>query len=105
MKKRPSVLSIDEEFIKTVKQTIKSFGVQVIPFTSILKVLGYTRLTGNSHTLLTAVIAVCGVEMGFKIEKFGRSLVLIPSCEETQAEKELYSLLDSCRYSEKFEKR
>jgi hypothetical protein len=82
MRKRPSVLGIDEEFIKTVKQTIKSFGVQVIPFTSILKALGYTRLTGNSHTLLTTVIAVCGVEMGFKVVKIGRSLVLLKNTEE-----------------------
>jgi hypothetical protein len=77
MKKRPTVLGIDEEFIETVKQTIKSFGAQVIPFTSILKALGYTGLTGNSHTLLSAVIAVCGVEMGFKVEKIGKSLVLV----------------------------
>ena len=77
MKKRPSVLNIDEEFIKTVKQTIKGTGARVIPFTSIFKALGYAKLTGNSHTLLATVIAVCGVEMGFKIKKFGRSLVLI----------------------------
>jgi len=77
VKKGPSVLNIDEEFIKTVKQAIKGTGAQVISFTSIFKALGYTGLTGNSHTLLSAVIAVCGVEMGFKVGKFGRSLVLI----------------------------
>ena len=71
------MLGIDEEFVKTVKQTIKSINASVIPFTSIFKALGYTKLTGNSHTFLTAVIAVCGVEMGFKVEKLGRSLVLI----------------------------
>jgi len=77
VKKGLSVLNIDEEFIKTVKQAIKSTGAQVIPFTSIFKALGYNGVTGNGHTLLSAVIAVCGVEMGFKVGKFGKSLVLI----------------------------
>jgi len=71
------VLDIDEQFIKIVRHVIQSFGTPVIPFTLIFEALGFSGLTGNSHTLLSTVIAVCGVEMGFKVEKFGRSLVLI----------------------------
>jgi hypothetical protein len=77
MKKRLSILDVDEQFIKMVKHVIKSFGTPVIPFTSIFEALGFSGLTGNSHTLLSAVIAVCAVEMGFRVEKLGRSLVLV----------------------------
>ena len=77
MKKKLSVQNIDEQFIKIVKHVIQSFSTPVISFTSIFEALGFRGLTGNSHTLLSAVIAVCGVEMGFKVEKLGRSLVLV----------------------------
>jgi hypothetical protein len=75
--KKLSVPNIDEQFIKMVRHVIQSFSAPVIPFTSIFEALGYRGATGNSHTLLSAVIAVCGVEMGFKVEKLGRSLVLV----------------------------
>jgi hypothetical protein len=82
MKKRLSVLNIDEQFIEMVKHVIQSFSTPVIPFTSVFEVLGFSGLTGNSHTLLSAVIAVCGVETGFKVMKIGRSLVLLKNKEE-----------------------
>jgi hypothetical protein len=82
MKKRLSVLNIDEQFIKMVKHVIQSFGTPVIPFTSIFEALGFSGLTGNSHTLLSAVVAVCAVEMGLKVVKIGRSLVLLKNKEE-----------------------
>jgi hypothetical protein len=77
MKRRLSVLDVDEQFVKMVKHVIQGFNAPTVPFTSIFEKLGYNKLTGNSHTLLSAVIAVCAVEMGFKVGKFGRSLVLI----------------------------
>jgi len=68
---------INEQFIKTVKHVIQSFSTQIVPFTLIFEALGYSGLTGNSHTLLSAVIAVCAVEMGFRVEKLGRSLCIV----------------------------
>jgi len=75
--KRLSVFDINEQFIETVRRVIQSFSTPIIPFTSIFEMLGYTGITGHNHTRLVVVIAVCGVEMGFKVEKLGRSLVLI----------------------------
>jgi hypothetical protein len=77
MKKKLNVSDIDEQFVKVVKHVIQSFGTPVIPFTSIFEALGFSGLTGNSHTLLSAVIAVCGVEMGFQVRKIGKSLILV----------------------------
>jgi hypothetical protein len=81
MKKKLNILDIDEQFVKVVKHVIQGFSTPVIPFTSIFEALGFSGLTGNSHTLLSAVVAVCAVEMGFKVMKIGRSLVLLKNKE------------------------
>jgi hypothetical protein len=65
---------IDTYLIKKFLTEIKS---PIIPLTLVFKALGFNGATGLDWGILAGAISALAIELGYKVKKMGRSIVLV----------------------------
>ena len=84
MSRKLRIVDLDEEHINTIRRVITEIGGPVIPLTLVFEGLGYTGVTGLEWGIITGIISAVAVELGYRIQKISRSIILV---KEHQGEK------------------
>jgi hypothetical protein len=67
---------IDKKTIEEIKRIIIEFSAPIIPFVALFQALGFGGITGIDYATLSGLITACAVELGYKVEKIGRFIIL-----------------------------
>jgi hypothetical protein len=61
----------------SIKKLLIEIGSPIIPLTLIFESLGFNGVTGIDWEILAGAVSALAIELGYKVEKVGRSIVLI----------------------------
>jgi len=61
----------------SIKKLLIEIGSPIIPLTLIFEGLGFKGVTGIDWGILAGAISAIAIELGYKVEKVGRSIILI----------------------------
>jgi hypothetical protein len=61
----------------SIKKLLVELGSPIIPLTLIFESLGFKGVTGIDWGILAGAISAIAIELGYKVEKVGRSIILI----------------------------
>jgi hypothetical protein len=70
-------VELDKIDTDAIKKRIIEIGSPIIPLTMIFQALGFGGVTGIEWGILAGAISALATELGYKVEKLGRSIVLI----------------------------
>ena len=71
------IMDLDEKQIDIIRKVITEIGSPIIPLTLIFEGLGYAGVTGLEWGIITGIISAVAVELGYKMQKISRSIVLV----------------------------
>jgi hypothetical protein len=60
-----------------IKKLLIEIGSPIIPLTLIFEGLGFKGVTGIDWGILAGAVSAIAIELGYKVEKVGRSIILI----------------------------
>ena len=60
-----------------IKKLLIELGSPIIPLTLIFEGLGFKGVTGIDWGILAGAVSALAIELGYKVEKVGRSIILI----------------------------
>ena len=82
--KVPAVKKVELDKIDTgsIKKLIIEIGSPIIPLTLIFEDLGFRGVTGIEWGMLAGAVSALAIELGYKVERVGRSIVLIQRKED-----------------------
>jgi len=66
----------------SIKKLLIEIGSPIIPLTLIFESLGFKGVTGIDWGILAGAVSALAIELGYKVEKVGRSVVLIQHVKE-----------------------
>jgi hypothetical protein len=72
--KRVELSKIDTN---SIKKLLTEIGSPIIPLTLIFESLGFRGVTGIDWGILAGAVSALAIELGYKVEKVGRSIILI----------------------------
>jgi len=72
--KKVELTKIDTNLIKKL---LVELGSPIIPLTIIFESLGFKGVTGIDWGILAGAVSAIAIELGYKVEKVGRSIILI----------------------------
>ena len=61
----------------SIKRVLIEIGSPIIPLTLIFEALGFNGVTGIDWGILAGAISALAIELGYKVERVGRSIVLV----------------------------
>ena len=61
----------------SIKKLLVELGSPIIPLTLIFESLGFKGVTGIDWGILAGAVSAIAIELGYKVEKVGRSIILI----------------------------
>jgi hypothetical protein len=61
----------------SIKKLLIELGSPIIPLTLIFESLGFKGITGIDWGILAGAVSALAIELGYKVEKVGRSIILI----------------------------
>jgi hypothetical protein len=61
----------------SIKKLLIEIGSPIIPLTLIFESLGFNGITGIDWGILAGAVSALAIELGYKVEKMGRSIVLV----------------------------
>ena len=73
---------LDKIDVNLIKNLLIKIGSPIIPLTLIFESLGYGGITGIEWGILAGAVCAIAVELGYMVEKMGRSIILIKSKED-----------------------
>jgi len=80
-------VELDKIDTHSIKKLLIEIGSPIIPLTLIFKGLGFQGITGVEWGMLAGAVSALAIELGYKVERVGRSIVLIQRKEDlTQSE-------------------
>lgn len=84
-----------------IKRLIIKIGSPIIPMTLIFEALGFGGITGIQWGMLAGAISALATELGYRVEKVGRSIVLVKHRGELIRVKKAVKVMPSEAGSEK----
>jgi len=63
--------------VNSIKKLLIETGSPIIPLTLIFEGLGFQGITGIEWGILAGAVSALAIELGYKVERVGRSIVLI----------------------------
>lgn len=80
----PSMKKVELDRIDThsIKKLLIEIGSPIIPLTLVFKALGFKGVTGLNWGILAGAISALAIELGYKVERVGRSIVLVQRKED-----------------------
>jgi hypothetical protein len=73
--------------INSIKRLLIEIGSPIIPLTLVFEALGFNGVTGLDWGILAGAVSALAIELGYKVERVGRSIVLVQR-KENPARKE-----------------
>jgi hypothetical protein len=73
--------------IDNIKRVIMEIGGTMIPLSLIFSNLGFQGITGVEWGVLSGAISTVGIEMGYQVQKIGRSIFLIKKRHDEEVKK------------------
>ena len=67
---------------QSIKNLFMDIGSPIIPLTLIFEGLGFKGVTGIEWGILAGAVCALAIELGYKVEKVGRSIILIQRKED-----------------------
>jgi hypothetical protein len=61
----------------SIKKLLIEIGSPIIPLTLIFEALGFNGVTGLDWGILAGAISAMAIELGYRVERVGRSIVLV----------------------------
>jgi len=61
----------------SIKKVLIEIGSPIIPLTLIFEAMGFNGVTGIDWGILAGAVSALAIELGYRVEKVGRSIVLI----------------------------
>jgi hypothetical protein len=61
----------------SIKKLLIELGSPIIPLTLVFESLGFKGVTGIDWGILAGAVSALAIELGYKVEKVGRSIILI----------------------------
>jgi hypothetical protein len=65
-----------------IKRLLIEIGSPIIPLTLIFEALGFNGVTGIDWGILAGAVSAVAIELGYKVERVGRSVVLVQRKED-----------------------
>jgi hypothetical protein len=62
---------------KSIKKLLIEIGSPIIPLTLIFEALGFNGVTGLDWGILAGAVSAMAIELGYKVERIGRSIILV----------------------------
>ena len=75
-------VELDKIDAYTIKDLLIKIGSPIIPLTLIFEGLGFSGITGIEWGILAGAVAALATELGYKVERVGRSIILIQRKED-----------------------
>jgi|YelNatPaOPRAMG01_1025707.scaffolds.fasta_scaffold03381_18 hypothetical protein len=70
-------VELDKIDAGSIKNLLMEMGSPIIPLTLVFEALGFKGVTGIDWGILAGAISALAVELGYKVKKVGRSIILI----------------------------
>ena len=80
-------IGLDKIDAHLIKKLILEIGSPIIPLTLIFEGLGVSGITGIEWGILAGATTALATELGYRVEKLGRSIVLIQRKEDLDQKK------------------
>jgi hypothetical protein len=61
----------------SIKKALIELGSPIIPLTLVFESLGFKGITGIDWGILAGAVSVLAIELGYRVEKIGRSIIFI----------------------------
>jgi hypothetical protein len=61
----------------SIKRMLIEIGSPIIPLTLVFEALGFNGVTGIDWGILAGAVSALAIELGYKVERVGRSIVLV----------------------------
>jgi hypothetical protein len=61
----------------SIKRLLIEIGSPIIPLTLIFEALGFSGVTGIDWGILAGAVSALAIELGYKVERVGRSIILV----------------------------
>ena len=71
------LIDLQKTYIGNIKRVITEIGGTMIPLTLIFQQLGFQGATGVEWGILSGAISTIGIEMGYQVQRIGRSIFLV----------------------------
>jgi len=70
-------VELDKIDTRAIKRLIVEIGSPIIPLTLIFEGLGFQGVTGIEWGVLAGAVSALATELGYKVQKMGRSIMLV----------------------------
>jgi len=75
-------VKLDKIDTYSIRNLLMKIGSPIIPLTLIFDGLGFKGVTGIEWGILAGAVCALAIELGYKVEKVGRSIILIQRKED-----------------------
>jgi hypothetical protein len=90
-------VELDKIDIHAIKRLIVEIGSPIIPLTLIFEGLGFQGVTGIEWGILAGAVSALATELGYRVQKMGRSIILIKHTLDSAPKKDTPGNLDEER--------
>ena len=90
-------VELDKIDIHAIKRLIVEVGSPIIPLTLIFEGLGFQGVTGIGWGILAGAVSALATELGYKVQKMGRSVMLVKRTLDLTPKKDTSESLDEER--------
>ena len=90
-------VKLDRIDIHAIKRLIVEVGSPIIPLTLIFEGLGFKGVTGIEWGILAGAVSALATELDYKVQKIGRSIILIKHTLDSTPKKDTSGNLDEER--------
>ena len=70
-------VELDKIDAPSIKKKLVEIGSPIIPLTLIFEGLGFSGVTGIEWGMLAGAVSALAIDLGYRVERVGRSIVLI----------------------------
>jgi len=81
-------VELDKIDIHAIKRLIVEIGSPIIPLTLIFEGLGFKGVTGIEWGILAGAVSALATELDYKVQKIGRSIILIKHTLDSTSKKD-----------------
>jgi hypothetical protein len=89
MEKEKRKVELNRIDVDSIKKLIIEIGSPIIPLTLVFQGLGFGGVTGIEWGILAGAVSALATELGYKVERIGRSIMLVQHKEGLTQERDV----------------
>jgi hypothetical protein len=87
-------VDLDKIDTSSIKRVLVEIGSPIIPLTLIFEALGFNGITGLDWGILAGAVSALAIELGYKVERAGRSIIFVQRKENLAREEDAVDNLE-----------